>query len=94
MVELTEYHEFVAISAGSLHLHSGNPCCRYQPDFPEVKLPSFQERFKHQEYAVYQYVNVLLIEWKDAIAYRQGVGRIRKDFWECEAKEEIDLLMR
>jgi hypothetical protein len=42
---------------------------------------------------IYEYYNVLWIEWQDGIAYRKAIGRIEKDIWEREATEWIDLIL-
>jgi hypothetical protein len=42
---------------------------------------------------LYEFYYVLWVEWKDGIAYREGMGRILKDAWEARDKEEIDLLL-
>ncbi|KAF2019699.1 HET-domain-containing protein [Aaosphaeria arxii CBS 175.79] len=39
----------------------------------------------------YRFYNVLLIEWKDGIAYRKGLGRVEQSFWDGAETEEIDV---
>jgi hypothetical protein len=36
---------------------------------------------------------VLWIKWEHGIAYRRGLGRVLKEAWEREAKDEIDLVL-
>ena len=42
---------------------------------------------------LYEFHNVLWIEWKDGIAYRRACGRVLKDVWERCAVEHIDLTL-
>lgn len=42
---------------------------------------------------VYEFYNVMWIEWDNGIAYRMAVGRVQKDIWERVAKEEIDVVL-
>ena len=42
---------------------------------------------------VYEFYNVLWIEWKEGVAYRKGLGRVRKQAWERQATEWIDLTL-
>jgi hypothetical protein len=42
---------------------------------------------------MYEFYNVLWIEWKKGVAYRKGIGRVMKDIWECQALESIDLTL-
>lgn len=41
----------------------------------------------------YDFYYVMCIRWEDGIAYRQGVGRIRKDAWLEVQKEEIYVML-
>ncbi|RGP79278.1 heterokaryon incompatibility [Fusarium longipes] len=51
------------------------------------------EALKNQGLDKFEFYNVLLIEWKDGIAYRQGIGRVDKSAWEAESREQIDLVL-
>jgi len=42
---------------------------------------------------VFEYFNVLWIEWKDGIAYRKGIGKVLKDKWEALELEWIDVIL-
>jgi hypothetical protein len=42
---------------------------------------------------VYEWYNVLWIEWKDGIAYRKGLGRVSKEAWESMDLEAVDVLL-
>jgi hypothetical protein len=42
---------------------------------------------------MYEFYNVLWIEWKKGVAYLKGIGRVMKDIWECQALESIDLTL-
>jgi hypothetical protein len=40
---------------------------------------------------LYEFYNIMLIEWEDGIAYRVAVGRVFRDFWDQTPTEEIDV---
>jgi hypothetical protein len=42
---------------------------------------------------VYEYYNVMWIEWENGIAYRKAVGRVYKEAWESLDLEEVDVLL-
>ena len=50
-----------------------------------------EERDRDTE--LYQFYNVLWVEWVDVVAYRKGVGRVMKEVWEGEEREEIDFVL-
>lgn len=41
----------------------------------------------------YTFYDVLWIKWEDGIAYRRGVGRVKKQTWESMELEDIDLVL-
>ncbi|KAK3323671.1 heterokaryon incompatibility protein-domain-containing protein [Cercophora scortea] len=42
---------------------------------------------------VYTFYNVLWVVWEDGIAYRKGVGRVKRDVWEGMEKKVVDLVL-
>ena len=42
---------------------------------------------------LFEFYNVLWIEWKEGVAYRKGLGRVIKEAWERQATEWIDLAL-
>jgi hypothetical protein len=42
---------------------------------------------------VYEFYNVLWIEWANEIAYRRALGRVRKDAWESLKREVIQITL-
>lgn len=40
-----------------------------------------------------QLYNVLWIEWLDGVAYRKGVGEVKRAVWETRAVESIELIL-
>ncbi|KAH8667679.1 heterokaryon incompatibility protein-domain-containing protein [Ilyonectria robusta] len=42
---------------------------------------------------IYEYYHVFWIEWEDGIAYRKAMGRVEKNLWEAQARENIDLIL-
>ena len=44
-----------------------------------------------QDGDLYEYYNVLYIEWEEDVAYRKGMGKVNKEAWERQATEWIDL---
>lgn len=45
------------------------------------------------EKEIYTLYNVLWVEWEDGIAYRRGVGRVKREIWESMELEDIDLVL-
>lgn len=41
----------------------------------------------------YERYHVMSIEWKDGIAYRNGIGEVVKDLWEAQDREWVDLVL-
>lgn len=41
----------------------------------------------------FTFYNVLWIKWEDGIAYRRGVGRVKRETWETLELEDIDLVL-
>jgi hypothetical protein len=42
---------------------------------------------------LYDYYNVLWVEWIDGIAYRKGLGRVFKDIWDRQEPEHVHLIL-
>lgn len=42
---------------------------------------------------VYTFYNVLWVKWEDGIAYRRGVGRVKRETWESMELENVDLVL-
>jgi len=77
-----ELCELIEISAGSVENW-------------EIDARSLDEWY--QDYGwidgLYEFVNVLWVTRVEGIAYRKALGRIRKDVWESEAKDEIEVTL-
>lgn len=74
--------ELVAISRG--HISSDE----------RVHAPaemSHEERPKEGQ--VYEFYNVLWVEWKDGVAYRKAHGRVLRDIWEKQHLEPLSLVL-
>lgn len=41
----------------------------------------------------YEYYWVMWVEWTHGIAYRKGLGRVCKQVWETQSKEQIELML-
>lgn len=41
----------------------------------------------------YTFYNVLWVKWEDGIAYRRGVGRVKRETWESIDLEDVDLVL-
>jgi hypothetical protein len=74
--------ELVAISKG----HIPNDEWQHAPAEME-----HEERFKETE--LYEFYNVLWVEWKQGIAYRRGHGRVEKGVWEGLDVEKVELVL-
>ncbi|KAG6362294.1 hypothetical protein INS49_010524 [Diaporthe citri] len=53
-------------------------------DFVHPMEPSKEE---------YTFYNVLWVKWEDGIAYRRGMGRVKRETWESMKLEDIDLVL-
>jgi hypothetical protein len=75
--------ELIEISAGSVEDRS-------------VDAPSFDEWDEPEcgrSDGLYEFINVLWIEWVEGIAYRKALGRVKKCIWEEEAKGSVDVIL-
>jgi hypothetical protein len=52
---------------------------------------SYPDRPKEGE--LYEFYNVLWIEWSGDVAYRKALGRVLKRFWNAKASESIELIL-
>jgi len=79
--------ELIAISKGSLR--------KREPDeYTPIKLFEEVDAFPELiDKKLYEFYNVLWIEWKDGIAYRKALGRVTKEAWERQDLEEADILL-
>lgn len=41
----------------------------------------------------YTFYNVLWVKWEDGIAYRRGVGSVKRETWESMELEDVDLIL-
>ena len=60
--------------------------------FDEWALPLWEE-WGDTGRRLYEFYNVMYIEWEDGVAYRVAVGRVEKAKWESISKEEIDVVL-
>jgi len=74
--------ELVAISRG----HIPNNLTEHAP--PELYHDKLRKTSK-----LYEFYNVLWIEWKDDIAYRRAHGRVSRDIWEKHQELELVALI-
>ncbi|GKU06487.1 tol protein [Fusarium langsethiae] len=74
--------ELVAISRGYIDSSAGG--------WPRLDE---HDALKSRGLENYAFYNVLFIERKDGVAYRQGIGRVDKSAWEAESRQEINLLL-
>ena len=42
---------------------------------------------------VYEFYNVLWIEWQDGIARRKAIGRVWKEAWDMQTSEKVDVIL-
>jgi hypothetical protein len=77
--------ELIAISAGSSDLTD------------ESATEFITERYGLRKYRpdlrIWEFYNVLWIDWQDGIAYRLGIGRVDKATWEKQATEELEVTL-
>ena len=78
-----ELCELMEISAGSVE------------DW-EIDARSFDEWYQEDcgwKQGLYEFVNVLWVRRVEGVAYRKALGRVRKDVWESEAKEKVEITL-
>ena len=75
--------ELVSISAGTAI------CLNHEHTFRFSRT----DRDKMSNTYLFEFYNVLWIEWKEGVAYRKGLGRVVKEAWERQATEWIDLTL-
>lgn len=72
---------WLGFATSYLHRHcTDDPCWR---DANCKLVPNHTVRF----------YNVMRVEWEDGIAYRKGIGKVWKDDWEQEQKEDVNVLL-
>jgi hypothetical protein len=64
----------------------------YQHDISLDMLPEMR-RMELREVEQYDFVDVLLIEWRGDIAYRKGVGRVCNEVWERQPRGYHDVTL-
>ncbi|KAI8656307.1 HET domain-containing protein [Fusarium sp. Ph1] len=74
--------ELAAISTGSIDSTAGG--WTRLDEYPELK---------NQNRELFEFYNVLFVEWKDGVAHRQGVGRVDKSAWGRQSREELELVL-
>ena len=77
--------EVISISTGSVCQNQG---MEFRIWFQEERHP---ERPSTGE--LYEFYNVLWIEWMEGIAYRKALGRVHKVAWEAAEREFIDVVL-
>lgn len=74
--------ELVAISMGSIDSAAGG----------WTRLDEYAELRNHNR-ELFEFYNVLFVEWKNGVARRQGIGRVDKSAWELQSREELELVL-
>jgi uncharacterized protein with NRDE domain len=74
--------ELLAISRGKATL-SGLDCDSAFPELYEDHIRKFED--------VFEFYNVLYIEWEDSYVVREGLGRVEKSIWEQQDLKEVDV---
>lgn len=79
-----EHCEFVIVSGG----------VTYKDDIDDHNgLEEWAESSEIRNLDRYEFYNVLWIEWRGAVAYRRGLGRVWKDAWERQPTQETDVVL-
>lgn len=73
--------DLIAISAGSAKNRSDESF--YFPEWDVTERPKDGE--------LYEFYSVMWVEWDDGIAYRKGVGRVRKQIWDTLELDWCDI---
>ncbi|KAF2831531.1 HET-domain-containing protein [Ophiobolus disseminans] len=75
--------ELIEISAGSVK----------NQDIEEVSFDEWNIASCPRHNGLYEFVNVLWIEWRDGVAYRRALGRVKKSAWSRLDKERISITL-
>lgn len=59
----------------------------------DLDLAEWKMRERPKQTPMYEFYNVLWIEWKERIAYRKGIGRVMKDIWDRQALQCFHLIL-
>lgn len=59
----------------------------------DIMLPEWNLIDDVRDKKIYEYYNVLWIEWKGKIAYRNALGRVWKSAWHRQTVEQIDVVL-
>jgi hypothetical protein len=64
----------------------------FNDDYP---LSFFEGKHAERDksYDIYEFYNVLCLEWREAIAYRKGLGRVAKAIWENQILDWVDITL-
>lgn len=81
--------ELIEVAHGFSYYDPAVPVTEHQ--FPFDKGLDFESMFD-DAVAVETYF-VMCMKWKDGIAYRQGVGEVRKDLWEQQELDTINVML-
>lgn len=80
-------YELVVISREFSHGHEA------VEEFRPTNSMSFLWPKQLMEWGDHEFYNVLWVEWIDGIAYRKGLGRIYKEAWESQQREDVNLIL-
>jgi hypothetical protein len=75
----------IELSAGSVEKRDTERMC-----FDEWDRPCFQHCWANNKY---EFCNVMAISWSNGVAYREAVGRVKKDCWQKLKKDEVDMVL-
>ncbi|CAI6341255.1 unnamed protein product [Periconia digitata] len=79
----SETVQLVEISAGSVR----------DQDIEEQSFDEWQQEGCPRRDGIYEFVNVLWVDWKEGVAYRKVLGRVEKGVWDSLEKETIELTL-
>jgi hypothetical protein len=86
--KLDDTYHVIELSSGSVSLSTTGSLLDHPLSdvFDEWALPSWS-----QKDGLYEFYNIMHIEWNGGIAYRLAIGRVEKSIWERVAREEVDI---
>jgi hypothetical protein len=68
--------------------------CGGTASYPERPLQKKTHDQHLRNYIViYEFYNVLWVEWKGGVTYRRALGRVFKKVWESVPREEVDIIL-
>ena len=98
--DLLEEGQVISLIAISEGWHETKQCCKRHRKpglYPEDLVDPLADRGclipPDPDKKVYEFYDVLWVEYEDGVAYRKDIGRVRKELWDREALGWVDITL-